>query len=237
MFLLPVFMQELLGFTALQSGWAMMPRSLTMMAATPIIGRLYNHVSPRILVALGVIAVAIGSWQMSFFTLQTNAADITFALIVQGLGFSLLFIPLATVALSHVDRPLIADASGLNSLVRQFGGSVGLALFTTYLTQLMVRVRGALLVALDPTRPEVTQRLAAIEGLFRQRGMDAVHAHQAALQALSGTVSRQAQVIAFDRVFLAGGAMMLLLLPLVMFLKQPATEPHGAPQEIAHAEA
>ena len=73
-FLLPVFMQELLGFTAIQSGMALMPRALAMMVAIPIVGRLYNHVQPRILVMIGVALVALSAYEMSHYTLETGGA-------------------------------------------------------------------------------------------------------------------------------------------------------------------
>jgi DHA2 family multidrug resistance protein len=224
MFLLPVFMQELLGFTALQSGWALVPRTLAMMVVTPFIGRIYAHVPPRLLVALGVIGVALGTWQMGHFTLQTGMTDITAALIVQGIGFAFLFVPLTTVALSHVDRPQLSDASGLNSVVRQFGGSIGLAIFTTLLTRYAVQARDGMAQHLTPDRVEVVRRLAAMKAMFIQRGMDAAGASVAALQALAATVARQAQVIAFDRTFILGSVLMLTLLPLALLLREPAYE-------------
>ena len=234
MFLLPVFMQELLGFTALQSGWALMPRSLVMMVAMPVVGRLYNRVSPRILVAVGVLCVALGSWQMGDFTLQTSIRDVTFALMVQGVGFSLLFVPLTTVALAHVERRHISDASGLNSVVRQLGGSIGLAIFTTQLTRFVVIAQAGIAAHLDPTRPEVASRMAAMQAAFVHRGMDAAAAHAAALRALGGMVARQAELVAFDKSFQLGGLLMLTLLPLVFFLRHPESE--EAHEGAAHVE-
>jgi len=221
MFLLPVFMQELLGFTALQSGLALMPRSLVMLVATPIVGRLYNQVSPRLLVALGLIGVAAGSWQMSGYTLQTGVHDIVLGMAIQGVGFSLLFVPLTTVALSHVERRLIPDASGLNSLVRQLGGSVGLAIFTTLLTRYVVAAQASIAAHLDPARPEVAGRMAMMERAFTSRGMDALTAHGAALRAMAGMVGRQAQLVAFDKTFQLSAILMAVLLPLTLLLREP----------------
>jgi DHA2 family multidrug resistance protein len=219
MFLLPVFMQELLGFTALKSGVALMPRALVMMVATPIVGRIYNNVSPRLLVAIGVATVAIGSLDMGAFTLQTPMPRIVAALIVQGIGFSCLFVPLTTVALSHVERTQLADASGLNSLVRQFGGSAGLAIYGTLLDQYAIRARDALAVHVDPHRFEVAQRLATTTQGMMAHGMDAGTAHASALKALSETVAGQGMLIAFEKDFLLTGIMMLALLPLTILLR------------------
>ena len=78
-FLLPVFMQELLGFTAMQSGLALMPRSLVMMVVVPIVGRLYNQVPPRLVVAFGIVCFAISACQMSHYTLETSEQQLVVA--------------------------------------------------------------------------------------------------------------------------------------------------------------
>lgn len=239
MFLLPVFMQELLGFTALKSGLALMPRALVMLVATPIVGRIYNRVSPRVLVALGVICVAVGSLDMGRFTLQTSDTGIIATLLLQGVGFSLLFVPLTTVALSHVARTQLTDASGLNSLVRQFGGSAGLAIYGTLLEQYTTRARAALAVHVDPYRPEVAQRLELMTQGMLGRGMDATTAKAAALRALAGTVARQGTMIAFEKTFMLTGFMMLTLLALVIFLRSKDHEdpaPSGAGPPAARAD-
>jgi MFS transporter, DHA2 family, multidrug resistance protein len=231
MFLLPVFMQEMLGFTALKSGLALMPRALVMMVATPIVGRIYNRVSPRLLVALGLVCVALGSLDMGRFTLQTSDTGIIATLLLQGVGFSLLFVPLTTVALSHVARTQLTDASGLNSLVRQFGGSAGLAIYGTLLEQYTTRARAALAVHVDPYRPEVAQRLDLMTRGMIGRGMDAATAKAAALKALAGTVARQGAMIAFEKTFMLTGFMMLTLLALVFFLRSKDHETAGQARE------
>jgi DHA2 family multidrug resistance protein len=231
MFLLPVFMQEMLGFTALKSGLALMPRALVMMVGAPIVGRIYNHVSPRVLVALGLVCVALGSLDMGRFTLQTSDTGIITTLLLQGVGFSLLFVPLTTVALSHVPRTQLTDASGLNSLVRQFGGSAGLAIYGTLLEQYTTRAQAALAVHVDPYRPEVAQRLESITRGMVARGMDAATAKAAALRALAGTVARQGAMIAFEKTFMLTGFMMITLLAFVFFLR---SKDHEAAREGPH---
>jgi DHA2 family multidrug resistance protein len=219
MFLLPVYMQELLGFTALKSGLALVPRALIMMAVTPIVGRLYNRTSPRLLVAIGLTCVAVGSVNMGRFTLETSSTGIILTLLLQGIGFSCLFVPLTTVALSHVPRTQLTDASGLNSLVRQFGGSAGLAIYGTLLDQSTTRSTAALSEHVDPYRPAVTERLAMLTRGMMAHGMDALSAKTAALKVLAGMVARQGTMIAFEKIFMLTGFMMLALLPLTFFLR------------------
>jgi DHA2 family multidrug resistance protein len=219
MFLLPVFMQELLGFTAMQSGLALMPRTLVMMAITPFVGRLYGKVSARVLIGFGVLLIAYGSWVVSHVTLQTTSAGITQAIIVQGIGFSFLFVPLTATALSNVPRHWLADATGLNSLLRQVGASTGLAVFATLLSREGIHAKAALAAHVTADRPEVQERLAQLTAGFASRGFDAVSAKTAALRALDGLVTREAMVLSFERVLLLTGVLFLAVLPLLYFLK------------------
>ncbi len=219
MFLLPVFMQEMLGFTATQSGLALMPRVLVMMVATPFVGRIYNHVSPRLLVGIGVVLVSVGSFNLGQVTLHTSSAGLIRDILVQGLGFSFLFVPLTTAALSSVPRTRLADATGLNSLLRQIGGSVGVAAFATLLERFGDRARHAVAAHLDVVRPEVAQRLAQLQAFFSSRGYDPASARAASVQALAGTTAQQSAVLAFEQVFHLAGIVFLCVLPLLLFLK------------------
>ena len=221
MFLLPVFMQELLGFSATQSGFALMPRVLAMMVAVPIIGRIYNAVSPRLVIAAGVLLFSVGAWQMSHFTLQSGQREIVLPMIIQGLGFACLFVPLTTVALSKVPRHKLADATGLNSLLRQIGGSIGLAVFVTLLSNYAVAARQGLVAHVYASSPTVQQRLASITAGLQARGLDPLSAQQGAVAAIYGMVAKQSMVLAFDKLFILCGGLFLLVLPLLYFLKAP----------------
>jgi len=236
MFLLPLFMQELLGFTAMQSGMALMPRVLVMMLTTPIVGKLYNRVPPRVFVGIGVLFFTAGAYAMSKFNLQTTATGVIASIAIQGVGFSCLFVPLTTVALSTIKRHQMTDATGLNSLLRQVAGSVGLAAFVTMLSryaQVAQTSVGSHVTRLDPG---VIQRLAMMRGAFTARGYDAYHAGQAALAALGGTIRIQASVLAFDKIFILAGLLFLVVLPLLVFLrvdrKVPEVPSHPEPMEI-----
>jgi MFS transporter, DHA2 family, multidrug resistance protein len=225
MFLLPIFMQELLGFSATQSGLALMPRTLVMMVAVPIVGRLYNRLSPRWLIAAGIAFIAAGSFDQSRLTLQSGAGDVVTALGIQGVGFACLFVPLTTVALSNVPRHLLSDATGLGSLLRQIGGAIGLAVFVTLLDDSASVARSSLASHVTATDPATVQRLAALTHGFVHRGLDLASSQKAALLSLQGVVARQAMVLAFDKVFLISGCMFVAVIPLLFFLKKPEHAP------------
>jgi DHA2 family multidrug resistance protein len=233
-FLLPVFMQELLGFTAVQSGIALMPRALTMMVAMPIVGRIYNRVSPRLTVAVGVVLFSISAYMMSHYTLETTQRDIVAVLIIQGVAFACLFIPLTTVALAQIPRHKLPDATGLNSLLRQIGGSLGLAVIATLIPRYTENAMSSIGTHVTLTRPEVAQRVAAITASFQARGYDLASATQAAERAMQGIVARQATVLMFEKLFLVSGIAFLGVIPLLVFLKSPD---HDAPKVEPHIEA
>ena len=222
MFLLPLFMQQLLGFSATDAGLALMPRVFVMMVATPIIGRIYNKVSPRIVIGAGILFIAWGALDMSRLTLQSGLHDIVWAIMTQGLGFSCLFVPLSTVALSAIPRHKLADAAGLNSLFRQIGGSVGLAVGATVLTTYGAQARTSLVAHVTGADPAAVERLRMMTGGFLARGFDMAAAREMATRALDGVIERQASLLAFDRVFLVAGFAFVAVLPLLAFLKTPA---------------
>ena len=223
-FLLPLFMQLLLGFSATQSGLALMPRSLSMLVVMPIVGRIYNKVSPRLVVAFGIVLFAYTAWQMGHYTLATSARDVVNVLIIQGVAFSCLFIPLTTMALSTIPRHRLSDATGLNSLLRQTGGSVGLALFATLLTRFATKARGDMLPHFSISSPAMASRLGAIQRMLQGRGLDAGAARQAAARMIDGQLRQQAMLLSFEKLFYLSGILFLCVLPLVFFLKAPKGE-------------
>ncbi len=221
-FLLPLYMQTLLGFTATQSGLALMPRSLTMLVVMPIVGRIYNKVSPRTVVAFGILLFAYSAWLMGHYTLATSSQGIVNVLIIQGVAFSCLFIPLTTMALSTIPRHRMADATGLNSLLRQTGGSIGLAVFATLLSRNALRMRDTMIASVTTSRPEVMARMQSIQRMLMGRGMDSAAAQSTAARMIDGSLRQQAMVLAFEKMFMLAGIAFLCVLPLVLLLKAPA---------------
>ena len=233
MFLLPVFMEEMLGFSAIQSGIALFPRTLVMIIIVPMVGKLYNHLSPRLMVGFGIIMVSYGSYLMASFTLQTGTHQIVWSLVMQGIGFAFLFVPLTTVALSSIPRHQMTDATGLNSLIRQIGGSIGLAIFANSLSTSTTVAKASIANHLSRGEPHVFERLMAMSHALQAHGMDAASARTGALKMLVGTASQQAAVLGFERVFLLCGVSFVMVMPLLWFLKSPQ---HSGPVAEVHME-
>lgn len=236
MFLLPLFMQELLGFTATQSGFALMPRTLVMLVCMPIVGKLYSRFSPAVFAGIGLVLSAVGQYFLSKLTLEAGSSQIIWAIGLQGVGMSMMLVPINTVAMAGIPRHRLADAAGMNSLLRQIGGSIGLAIFATLLSRYGIQATSALRDHVQPERLEVMARLAGAQAQAALHGIDPTAAHELALRSLAGATQRQGMVLAFEKLFLVGALLFLAVLPLVLLLRTRKATAGAPPAEAAHVE-
>ena len=188
--------------TATQSGLALMPRSLVMIVAMPIVGRLYNRVSPRLFIGFGILLFAASAYQMSHYTLDTTARSVVSVLLLQGVAFACLFIPLTTVALSQVPRLKMADAAGSTLCCGRLAAAWDFRIFASLISRFATQAKYAMVANLVPGRPEVLSRLAAMKQFLVSRGADLATAEIGARRMLGGLVMQQAMVLSFEKLFL-----------------------------------
>jgi MFS transporter, DHA2 family, multidrug resistance protein len=219
LFLLPLFLQNLLGYPALKSGLALMPRSLAMAVIMPLSGRFYNRLGPRLLVGVGLLVSAFSFWDLSHLTLQIGFWDIFWPQVWQGVGFGLIFVALSTAALATIEKPQMTAASGLYNVVRQVFGSVGLAISATQLTASTTRYQQILGQHVTSYDFATRHWLQAVTGGMMAAGADSYTAFRRALGILDLDILRQAAVLAYNHVFLLITGLFLLSLPLVLFLR------------------
>jgi DHA2 family multidrug resistance protein len=223
LFLLPVFLQNLLGFNAMQSGITLMPRSLAMAVLMPIGGRFYNRLGPRLLVGSGLIIAGIGFYSMSKLTTVVGYWDLFWPQVWQGVGFSLIFVALSTAALSTIARARMTAATGLYNVVRQVMGSVGIAVAATTLSASSTRYHAILLENAGASTVG-EQRLDALTRGMVAKGADPLSARREATRLLDATITRQAAVLAYDHVFALVSSLFFVGFPLVFLLRR-GTEP------------
>jgi MFS transporter, DHA2 family, multidrug resistance protein len=239
LFLLPIYMQEFLGYNAMQTGLALMPRSLVMLVTIPIVGAIYNKTSPRLVVAFGLGLGAFTCFQMSRFTLTTSHEEILWPQMIQGVALACIFIPLSTVALATIERKRMGDATGLNNLVRQLGGSFGVAIFAALLDRYTVEARAGLVAHVAVGDPAVTARLSMMRAFLERGGADVASASQRAYAMLDGQVGLQAAMLGFDRAFFLAGLVFCASIPLVVLLDDgrkrggSANAPHEKQEHMA----
>jgi len=218
LFLLPVFLQRLLGFDAMQSGLTLMPRSLAMGVMMPIGGRFYNRLGPRALVGAGLVIAGLGFLQMSYLSTAVGFWDLFWPQVWQGVGFSLIFVALSTAALATIEKPLMTAAAGLYNVVRQVMGSVGIAIAATTLASSTDRYREIL--SEDAGISSAGPRwLSSITHAMVAKGADPFTARQQALRVADGLIRRQAAVLAYNHVFALVAVLILGGVPLVLLLR------------------
>jgi DHA2 family multidrug resistance protein len=224
LFLLPLFLQQLLGYPAYDSGLCLMPRSIAMAVTMPVAGKLYNRVGPKALVGSGLMVVSFSFWQLSHLSLSVGFRDILIPQFLQGIGFGFVFVALSTAALSLIEKQKMTAATGLYNLVRVVFGSVGIALAASQLTRAETIARALLVEKVTYCRDITTNWLQVLSGALFWQGSDPTTAGQQALKLMDREIMRQASMLAFNHVFLLVASVFLVSIPLVFSLKGMSRE-------------
>jgi len=221
---LPLFLQNLLGYDATQAGLALMPRALTMVVMMYVAGQLYNRLGVHVMVPFGLILTAVAGFMMGRFTLDSTPMQILIPQLVQGIGFSFLSVPLVTATLAMIPRPLMQSATGLLNLVRMLGGSIGTAAVITILDHRTTSASTRLMQYASTCNPTFLHWWGAYEAALVARGSDPWSAHRRALATLQTLINQQASVVAYDTVFTVVGALFLACIPLVALMRSRSSE-------------
>lgn len=221
LFLLPLFIQQVRGYSALDAGVAMLPRSLAMAVSMPFAGRLYNRAGPRKMIAAGLLMAIFSFFLLAKLAPETSVRDLFLPQLIQGLGFGLIFVSLSTASLMTVDRRDMTAAAGLYNLVRTVFGSVGIAVAATLLNRYTVTARVGLVRNLTAVSNTASSWLEGVTSGLVAAGMDPVSAGSRALAMLDATVNAQAAVVAYNRVFLDVTLLFAACLPMVFLLHGP----------------
>ena len=219
--LLPILLQTLLGYPALNAGLAMLPRGLGSFLAMPLVGVLMSKIEPRKLLGVG-FAVAAGSmWWLSKINLNAGYWDIFWPQFVQGTSLGFLFVPLTTITHDPIPKEQMGNATSLFNLMRNIGGSIGIAAVTTIVarqTQANINVLGKNASQYNPAARMMFQ---GARSMFMSKGMDYSTATQQAYGALFGMVQQQAAILAFLHSFRMLAFMFLAVMPLILLMKPP----------------
>lgn len=220
-FIIPLYTQSTLGWTAQQSGMLLIPSGIATAFMMPLIGQLLQRgVKQQYLVAGGLITFFLYSlWAYKILTPDTGADAFWWLLIVRGMGLGLLFIPITTLALSTLYGQQIGQGAAFTGMMRQLGGSFGVAIITTFLSTQNMFHRMNIVSHLDKNNPAVQQRISLMEKGFMAKGMTHDVALQSAYKALDYSVTKQAAVLSYMDVFLYLGILFLICVPFVLLVK------------------
>ncbi|SEW36545.1 DHA2 family efflux MFS transporter permease subunit [Chitinophaga arvensicola] len=216
-FLTPVFAQRLLNFTPLQTGMLLLPGACLAIGGLIISARLLQRgVSPVFLIISGMGLFILFSWQMSSLNQDASASAVTTALVWRGVGLALVTVPLTTLAVSSLAPADIAQGAALNNMMRQLGGSFGIAMVNTYLANRNAQHRYDLVSNLHTDNPAVANRLSGYTHFFASKGATVTDAHREALKLLDNSVIKQTTLLSFSDAFLLVGLIFLGALPLLL---------------------
>ena len=221
-FIYPLFAQSILGFTPTATGLALLPGGLMTALAVILCGRvLQRGFDARILIILGMFVYVGAMWMLGHLTPQSGQADTQVGLMVRGFGLGLVFIPISTVAFAGLQGAQIAQGAALYNLMRQLGGSFGIAVLNTYIVNMTAYHRAELVSSLNAGNAAFTQRLSGAAGALVGDGYSPAAAQAGALRLLDHVVQAQASVMAYNNAFILLGLTFLLALPAVFLLRNP----------------
>ncbi len=219
--LLPIMLQTVLGYPSLQAGIAMAPRGMGSLIGMPMIGLLIGKFDARKLVAIGLIAGAVTLIWLGQLNLNAGYWDVFWPQFFQGLGLSALFVPLTTISMDPIPRERMGNATSLFNLMRNLGGSIGIATTGTLLARKQQAFIGIYGANVDAYSPAAQNALESAKNGFLARGADITTATERAYAAIFGSVQQQASMESFVQLFRLLGIIFLLLLPLVLLMKRP----------------
>jgi DHA2 family multidrug resistance protein len=219
-FVYPLMFQNLLGFTAEQTGLVTIPSAFVTIMMMPLIGTLMKKKMPaQVLGCLGIIVFIVFCFMMERTTLAYGMESFFWPLAVRGLALSMLFVPITTLAVQDLRGVEIGQGTGLNTMMRQLGGSFGVALITTFVDRRMAYHRDVLATNVNPYNDSFLSRLQGITHSFMQQGFGSSEARHMAYGAVQGTVMKQSLLMSYTDVFWIVGVFFLILIPFLLFQK------------------
>ena len=231
LFAVPIFATGIMHYTSQQVGMLLLPGALASAFAMPVAAMLMNRIDPRIMLVIGGLILTSAVWRFTHLSPLTGPDDLFWPLIVRAIGTVFMFLPLNMGTLGPIPKKDVPAAAGFFNLTRQLGGSVGVALLTTLLSQRQAFHRLVLVEKVGMLAPEAIARIDAYTARFLALGTPLEEAHAKALMLLDGAVNVQASVMSFNDTFWATAVLILVTLPLVILLGKPA---RGVKVEAGH---
>ncbi|WP_423146432.1 DHA2 family efflux MFS transporter permease subunit [Rubrolithibacter danxiaensis] len=219
-FVFPIFCQNLLGFSAQQTGEILFPGGLVTIAMMPFIGKMLQKGIPaQFMATVGMFLFFIFSHMLSKSTLASGTSDFFWPLVIRGVGMALLFVPLTTLAIQDLRGAEIGQGTGLNNMMRQLGGSFGIAALTTLIHIRQGFHRTVLLENVNAYNPAFVEKFNAMVRSFMAKGYSLLDAQQVALKAMDLSVLKQTLLLTYSDAYWVAGGILLCSIPLLYLQK------------------
>ncbi len=229
LFVIPIYLQNLRGLSAFQTGLILIPQALGSMVSSLVGGRLVDRLGVRAVVIPGLLIAAFSFWELSFLSLYTPYSWFQVLLVLRGLGIGLVAQPLIVAALSEIPPRQLSQASAINSVVRSVASSLAVAILATII-QTQSKVHFSHLAEQVTPGSQLGQLLPRLQALFVSRGADINAARAAAIREVAGLLQRQGYALAIQDGFLISVGIILFAIIAVFFIRG-----RKAPQQVQTA--
>lgn len=230
--LLPLWLQTLMGYPALQSGLAMLPRGMGSFLFMPIVGILMSKVEPRKLLVWGIAVAGTSLFWLGGLNLQVGYWDIFWPQILQGTAMGLIFVPLTTITNDPIPKERMGNATSIFNLMRNIGASIGIASVTTIYARSAQANTNILIHNVTPYSATARQMHTGIMGALMRGGSDSYTASQQAYGAMFGMIQREAAMLGFVKCFRLLAIIFFCMIPLILIMRKPRH--HGGAGEMMH---
>jgi DHA2 family multidrug resistance protein len=221
-FIVPIYTQSVLGWSATDAGLLLIPSSITTGIMMPFIGKMIQRGVPQAyMVAVGfLIFFFFTFWMRNIITPDTSADQMYWPLILRGVGLGLLFVPITTLSLSTLKGKHIGEGAAFTGMMRQLGGSFGIAIITTFMAIFNQQHRVNLISHLDQTSFQVQQTVQRLQQGFMAKGFSFNEALAKAYKAVEFKVMVQSSVLTYMDIFMYLGILFLLCIPFILMIKK-----------------
>ena len=225
-FIVPIYTQSVLGWNATQAGLLLIPSSITTGIMMPFIGKMIQRGVPQAyMVAVGFfIFFCFTFWMHNIITPDTSADEMFWPLILRGVGLGLLFVPITTLSLSTLSGRQIGEGAAFTGMMRQLGGSFGIAIITTFIARFNQEHRVNLISYLDKTDFKVQQTVQGLQQSFMSKGFTFNESLAKAYKILEYKVMVQSSVLTYMNVFMYLGILFLLCIPFILLIKKGSSK-------------
>ena len=226
--LLPIYLQTLMGYTSFLAGLVLAPGGIAAMIALPIAGRLVTKINPKALLAFGIATAAYSIHLMSQFNLQADFSTLIWPRVGMGVGVGFVFVPLTTLTLSGIKKEEMGNATAIFNLLRNLGGSFGVAFITTLLARRAQFHQFRLVDHLTPFDRSLQIAIPQFSQILQERWFKPSLENQGSLSLIYHQLIREASMLSFNDAFYLLSTIMMVILPLVLLMKQGKKDAPGA---------
>ncbi|MBF0485806.1 MAG: DHA2 family efflux MFS transporter permease subunit [Candidatus Omnitrophica bacterium] len=219
--IIPIYLQRLMGYNAFLSGLALAPGGMAMVFIMPVVGKLVTKISPKVILFTGLVVSAVSTMILTKVSLATDFQFIVFARVITGIGLGLMFIPLTNLTLSSVPKEEMGNATSLYNLIRNLGGSFGVAFVTTVLAQRAQYHQARYVEAANPYNPNFQQAVMKISSMPQVHSLSGVPPAAAAKAVIYQEALRQANLFSFVDTFFLCTILFIIIMPLLLFMRRP----------------